>query len=164
MGATARGPRTDVRLPPARRGAILSGIVLNRSRLAIALAALAVAVTAVLAAGPPARADEAGGDRAEARVEGVCGTGSRSELRLRGDGDEIRVEARVRTGKRGVWRVSVFHERRLVVRARVRSTSGGRGFRYRAVLPDFEGPDAVRVRATAPTGETCTVGATLPGS
>jgi hypothetical protein len=137
--------------------------VLRRLRPAIALAALAALLAAALATGPVARADD-DGERAEARVEGVCGTGSRTELRLRGDGDEIRLDARVRTGKRGVWRVSVFHERRLVVRARVRSTSGGRGFRYRAVLPDFEGPDAVRMRAVAPTGETCTAVATLAGS
>ena len=96
--------------------------------------------------------------------QGVCGTGSSAELRLRGDGEEIRVDARVRTAKRGVWRVSVFHERRLVARARVRSTRSGRGFEYRAFLPDYEGPDAVRVRGVAPSGETCTAAATATGS
>jgi hypothetical protein len=136
--------------------------VRRRPRLAI-IAALVAALGAPLAVVPAADARD-GGDRAETRVEGVCGTGSRSELRLRGDGEEIRVDARVRTATRGVWRVSVFHERRLAARARVRSTRAVRGFEYRAFLPDYAGPDAVRVRATAPGGETCSAAATLAGS
>ena len=74
------------------------------------------------------------------------------------------MNARVRTSKRGVWRVSVFHERRLAVRARVRVTRGERGFEYRAFLSDYEGPDAVRFRAVAPSGETCAAAATAAGS
>ena len=120
-------------------------------RLALALAALAAAVAVPALVASPAHARDGG-------------TGSRAELRLRGDGEEIRLDARVRTAKRGVWRVSVFHERRLVARARVRSTRSGRGFEYRAFLPDYEGPDAVRVRGVAPGGETCTAAATLTGS
>lgn len=135
----------------------------RRRRPALALAALAVALAAALSTGAPAQARD-GGDRAEVRVEGVCGTSSSARMRLRADGEEIRVDARVRTSKRGVWRVSVFHERRLAVRARVRSTRDEQGFEYRAFLPDFEGPDAVRMRAVAPSGETCAAAATVSGS
>jgi hypothetical protein len=126
----------------------------------MALAALVAALAAALSASAPAEARD-GGDRVEARVEGICGTSSSARLRLRGDGEEIRVDARVRTTKRGSWRVSLFHERRLVHRVRVRSTRDEQGFEYRAFLPDFEGPDAVRMRAVAPSGETCTAAATL---
>jgi hypothetical protein len=136
--------------------------VVRLRRPFIALAA-AAALAAPLAAGGPAHGRD-GGDRTEVRVEGVCGSGSRADLRLRADGEEIRVDARVRTSRRGAWRVSIFHERRLVVRARARATRSGRGFEYRTVLPDFEGPDAVRMRAVAPSGETCGAGATVAGS
>ena len=135
----------------------------RRRPSAIVLAALAVLIAAALATGSPAQAKD-GGDRTEVEVAGVCGTSSSMRLRVRADGEEIRVDARVRTSKRGVWRVSVFHERRLVVRARVRSTRDGRGFEYRAFLPDYEGPDAVRMRAVAPSGETCAAAATVSGS
>lgn len=132
-------------------------------RPTVAVAALAAALALALAAAPPpAAADE--GDRVELREEGTCGTSSELRLRLRADGDEIRVDARARTSKRGTWRVSLFHERRLVVRARVRATRSGGGFQYRAFLPDFEGPDSVRLRAVAPRGETCAVAATVAGS
>ena len=46
----------------------------------------------------------------------------------------------------------------------MRSTRDGRGFEYRAFLPDFEGPDAVRMRAVAPSGETCAAAATVSDS
>jgi hypothetical protein len=131
-------------------------------RPAIAVAALAL-LAAALAPVSPAHARD-GGERVEERVEGVCGSSSTFRLRVRADGEEIRIDARVQTSKRGVWRVSVFHERRLVVRARVRSTRSGRGFEYRATLPDYDGPDAVRMRAVAPSGESCAASATLSGS
>jgi hypothetical protein len=136
--------------------------VARRRRPAVALAALAL-LAAPLAPGAPAHARD-GGDRVEERVEGVCGASSSFRLRARGDGEEIRVDARVRTSRRGVWRVSLFHERRLVVRARVRATRSRRGFDYRATLPDYGGPDAVRMRAVAPSGESCAASATLSGS
>ena len=129
----------------------------------IALAALAALLAAALATGGPGQAKDSG-ERTEVEVAGVCGTSSSVRLRLRAESKGIRVDTRLRTSKRGVWRVSVFHERRLAARAHVRSTRGGRGFEYRMFLPDLEGPDAVRMRAVAPSGETCAAVATLSGS
>ncbi len=136
-------------------------------RPAIAIAALAAALCAALCAGGPAQARDGGGDggdRVEVRVQGVCGTSSRAELRLRADGEEIRVDARVRTSKRGVWRVSVFHERRLAVRARVRVTRGEARLRVPRLPLRLRGPRRVRFRAVAPSGETCAAAATAAGS
>jgi hypothetical protein len=100
----------------------------------------------------------------DVRVEGSCGAGAESRVRLRADDGSIRVEFRVdsrRSGER--WRVALVHERRVVWRGRVRTRSGG-SFRVRRSVPDYDGADAVSVRASGPGGNTCQAGATLPES
>jgi hypothetical protein len=124
------------------------------------LSALLPLLAALLMTAPAAQA-RGGGDRVEARVDGVCGRASHASLRLRAEDGRIRVDMRVGTRKTGRWRVRVFHERRLVKRTRVRATRARGGFEYRVFLPDFAGPDAIRVRALAPSGETCSAGATV---
>jgi hypothetical protein len=113
---------------------------------------LAILLAVLLAA--PARADDV-------RVEGSCGAGAESRLRLRADDGSIRVEFRVdsrRSGER--WRVALVHERRVVWRGRVRTRSGG-SFRIRRSMRDYDGADEVSVRASGPGGNTCQAGATL---
>ena len=105
-----------------------------------------------------------GEDRIEVDAHGVCGRASRVQLSLRVEDGRIRIEMEVFTAQRGLWRVAVFHERRLVARLRVRSTRVANGFDYYLSVPDYEGPDAVWVRAVAPRGETCSAGATVSGS
>jgi hypothetical protein len=58
----------------------------------------------------------------------------------------------------------VLHERRTVLRVRVRVTRSSRGFERRVVVPDWAGADAVSARAVSPAGETCTATATVAGS
>ena len=130
-------------------------------RLRVALLLAIVLVPALLAA--PALARDGGDDRVEVRERGVCGRGSEARLRLRADDERIRVDTEIRTGRTGVWRVTVLHERRIVLRARVRVTRSEGGLRHRAVLPDYAGADQVSVRAVAPSGESCTVAAVLAG-
>lgn len=135
-------------------------------RFAPAIAACACAGAVLV---PATQASARGGDdrveirsdRVEVRVKGVCGRRSSARLRLRARDGRIRADLRVNTAKRGLWRVGVFHERRLVKRVRVRATRSRRGFEYRVFLPDFDGPDAVWIRAAAPRGETCSAGATV---
>jgi hypothetical protein len=129
-------------------------------RLLVALLVVCALVPALPAA--PAVARE-GGDRAEVRERGVCGRGSEARLRLRADDGRIRVDTEIRTGRTGVWRVTILHERRIVLRARVRVTRSSGGLRHRAVLPDYAGADQVSVRAVAPSGESCAVAAVLGG-
>jgi hypothetical protein len=127
---------------------------------ACALAACALAACLVTVA--PAYARGGGGERVEARADGVCGRASSASLRLRAEDGEIRVDMHVDTSRYGVWRLTVLHERRRVGPVkRVRATRAERGFEYRIFLPDFAGPDAVWVRAVAPQGETCTAGTTV---
>ena len=128
----------------------------------VVVALVVCAFVAAPAPGEPADAP-GGGDRVEVRVKGVCGSSSAARLRLRAEDAEIRVDMKVRTSKLGLWRVTVFHERRLVRRVRLRSTRAEGGFEYRIFLPDYEGPDAVWVRAVAPR-ETCSAGATVSES
>ena len=128
------------------------------------LCALACAGAAWIAAAAPSQAGADDGDRAEVRVAGVCGRASSARLRLRSHDGRIRADLSVRTPKAGVWRVTVLHERRIARRARVRATRARGGFEFRALLPDYVGPDAVRVRAVAPRGESCSAAAVLPGS
>ena len=114
---------------------------------------LAILLALTLAA--PALADD------DVRVEGSCGAGAESRLRLRADDGSIRVEFRVdsrRSGER--WRVALVHERRVVWRGRIRTRSGG-SFRVRRSVPDYDGADEISVRASGPGGNTCQAGATL---
>jgi hypothetical protein len=138
-------------------------------RLACGAIALAGAVApawsgGVAAARDGVREDRDRGERVELRVPGVCGRRSAAHLRLRAEDGRIRTDLRVRTATLGRWRVDVLHERRLVRRVRVRATRAARGFEFRVVLPDYAGPDAVRVRAVSRRGEVCTTAATVPGS
>jgi hypothetical protein len=115
-----------------------------------------------LALAPEAQARD-GGDRVEVRVQGVCGRGSAVRLRLRSEDGEIRVDTQIRTSRAGVWRLTVLHERRIAVRARVRATRAAGGLTHRVVLPDYPGAETVGVRAVAPSGETCSAAATIAG-
>ena len=148
-------------MPVRARAATLPGMDgISLRRRAAALLAVA-ACAAIWSAASPADA-RGGGERTEVRVSGLCGRASTDRLRLRGDGSEIRVDTEIRTRRTGVWRVTVLHERRIVARARVRATREAGGFQHRVFVPDFAGADAVRVRAVAPGGETCSASAVLP--
>ena len=130
-------------------------------RLGVVCALTACVIASAAAVPRPADARD-GGDRAEARVEGVCGRASTASLRLRAEDGRIRVDMHVDTSKLGLWRVTVLHERRRVGEVKTaRATRSEGGFEYRIVLPDFAGPDAVWVRAVAPRGETCSAGTTV---
>jgi hypothetical protein len=122
-------------------------------------AAMRTLLTVVLAlslAAPAAASDEV-------RVDGSCGAGARSQLRLRADDGSIRVEFRVRSAHSGEsWRVTLVHERRVAWRGVVR-TSGNGSARVRRSVADYEGADRISVRAAGPRGNVCQAGATLTG-
>ncbi len=120
----------------------------------------ATACAAVLASAEPADA-RGGGERVEVRTQGVCGRASSVRLRLRAEDGEIRIDTDVRSSRTGLWRLTVLHERRIAVRVKVRSTRSSGGFSHRVLLPDYEGADAVSIRAVAPSGEVCTASATV---
>jgi hypothetical protein len=148
-GAPRRG-----NVVPVSRGALI--------RLLLAVAICAPLALAILAG--PATARDGGDGRAEVRERGVCGRGGEARLRLRADHGAIRADTEIRTSRTGIWRLTILHERRIVVRARIRVTRSNGGVRHRDVFPDYVGADTVSVRAVAPSGETCSVVATLPGS
>ncbi len=121
------------------------------------LAAAAAALALCLAGAAPVLAH---GDD-EARAEGTCGSGADAELRLKADHGAIRVEFEVDSRRaRERWRIVLVHERRVVWRGRARTRDGG-SFRIRRSVPDFDGADAVSVRAAGPRGNTCQASATL---
>ena len=129
---------------------------LTGRRAAIALVCVAVA----LAASPSAYAH--GGRDDDVRVEGDCGRGASSSLRLKADHGTIRVEFEVESRRaRERWRVVLVHERRVVWRGQVRTRSGSASFRVRRSIPDFEGADEVSMRGSGPNGNTCLAAATL---
>jgi len=126
-------------------------------------AAVATAVALLLAGAAPATARDGDDDRRrEARVEGTCGKGASSKLRLRSRDGEIRVEFEVRRNRRGErWRVVLVHERRVAWRGSVRTSRSRGSFRVRRTLRDLRGSDRVKVRASGPRGVTCSAAATL---
>lgn len=97
----------------------------------------------------------------EIRVEGTCGTGASSELRLRADDGSIRVRFRVdSTRSRSRWRVAIVHEGRVAWRAGV-SSDGGGSLDIGRRLRDLPGADQVTARALGPHGITCIAAGTL---
>ena len=113
------------------------------------------AVLTVLAAAPPARADD------DVRVRGTCTGSSEARLRLRADDGRLRIELELANrGRATQWRVVIVRERRLawqgVVRAARRST-----VRVRRSYPDWFGTETVVVRAVARHGEACRASATI---
>ena len=126
--------------------------------------AACAAVLALLLGAAPAPAKDGDDDgRREARVEGTCAKGATSKLRLRSRDGRISVEFEVKRSRRGErWRVVLVHERRVAWRGTVRTRrSSGGSFRLRRTLPDLDGSDRVKVRASGPRGLTCEASATL---
>lgn len=125
-------------------------------------AAVAPWLALALALGAPAPALGRDGGDTDVRVRSTCGEGATSELRLRAEDGEIRVELEV-DGDRalGRWRVVLAHERRVVWRGQARTRSGSGSFRVRRSIPDFEGADQVTARASGPRGTTCQATAIL---
>jgi hypothetical protein len=122
---------------------------------------LLILAVALLLALPCAAHAKGGGD--DVRVEGTCGRGATSELRLRADDGEIRVEFRLDADRpRQTWRVVLVHERRVAWRGRVRTRSGG-DVRVRRTIPDLAGADGVTVRASSRRGATCETSGVLRG-
>jgi hypothetical protein len=123
------------------------------ARAAVAAAAIALA----LAAAPPAFADD------RVRVSGACGKGASSTLELKADDRAIEVRFELRHRRAGAaWSLAVVHERRVVWRGTRRMRSGG-SLGLRRSVPNFDGADAVTVRALGPRGVTCVASATLKG-
>lgn len=126
------------------------------TRIALIAAALLTALAAPLVASA-ARADED-----EVRVRGTCSPGRSSELRVRADDGELRVELRISSRRGGeTWSVIVLHERRIAARTRATTSASSRSFRVRRSLPDLFGRDTVVVRASGPGGASCRASATL---
>lgn len=125
---------------------------------------LSLLVLVALVAAPPAVAAKGkGGGDDEARVSGRCSKGTASELRVRADDGDLRIEFEVKKRRpRESWRVVLIHERRVAWRGTVRTSSSG-SFRVRRSYDDYEGADSVTARATGPRGLTCTASATLEG-
>jgi hypothetical protein len=128
----------------------------HRRTLLLLLVCLALA----LGGTAPSPAHARDGD--DVRVEGDCGRGASSRLRLKADHDDIRVEFDVRGRRAGErWRVVLVHERRVVWRGRARTRSRSASFRVRRWVPDFDGADEISVRGSGPNGNTCHATATL---
>lgn len=123
---------------------------------------LLVGLLLALSAGAAqARGDDHGGGGDEVRVVGTCGGGATASLRLRGADGAIEVRFRLHQNRgRGLWRITIVHERRVAARATRRTTSS-RSVELERTLPDLEGSDAVVVRAWGPRGRGCRAAATL---
>ncbi|HMJ36990.1 MAG TPA: hypothetical protein VK501_23995 [Baekduia sp.] len=119
----------------------------------------------VLAAALPAgAAARGGGDRNEVRVNGTCGGGVRSELKLKSDDGGIEAEFEVHQARGGsAWSVTIAQEGRVAWRGRVRTGRSSRAFTLHRRLRDYAGADGVTVRASGPSGVTCRASATLAG-
>ena len=123
------------------------------------LALLALAFSAGVA---QARGDDGGGG-GEVRVAAKCGPGTAAALRLRTRDHGIELRFRLRQSRgRGVWRIAIVHERRVVARATKRTTRRDDSFELRKALPDLPGSDTIAIHAWGPRGLGCRATATLP--
>ena len=134
---------------------------MQRGRLIAPLPALFAAALAAVAVPARAAADD-GGARGDVRVTQSCTARSRAELRVRArDHDELRVDLELQTGRRGApWTVVIVHERQLVFRGSLRTSTSSGTLTVRRTIADWFGEDGLGVRATGPGGEICRVSAT----
>ena len=117
----------------------------------------AVAACAALSLPAVATAD----DDKDVRKAGTCTASSRINIRLRADGDEIRIDLEIRTQQRnGAWSVILLRERRTVFKGVIRSRDS-RTVKLRRTIDDWYGRDSIVVRASGPRLETCRVSATV---
>jgi hypothetical protein len=127
------------------------------------LVLLALLVLAFSAVAAQARGDDHGGG-GDVRVAGKCGPGAAASLRLRARDRGIEARFRLRQARgRGVWRITVVHERRVAARATRRTTRGDDSLELRRTFPDLEGSDTLVVHAWGPSGLGCRAAATLRG-
>jgi len=104
-----------------------------------------------------------GGGGGEVRVAASCGRGTTASLRLRSHDGRLEVRFRLHQERgRGLWRITVVHERRVAFRAARRTTRSDDSFEVRRVLQDLRGSDTVVVHAWGPKGGGCRAAATLP--
>jgi hypothetical protein len=102
--------------------------------------------------------------RVEVRVNGSCGRGAQSWLKLQEDDSGIEVEFEIHHARPGgVWRLAIVHERRIDYRGQHRTRSTG-ALDINETLANLSGADAISVRAWGPRGVTCTASAILPGT
>jgi hypothetical protein len=117
----------------------------------------AVAACAALSLPAVATAD----DDKDVRKAGTCTASSRINIRLRADGDEIRIDLEIRTQRRNTaWSVILLRERRTVFKGVIRS-GDSRTAKLRREIDDWYGRDSIVVRASGPRLETCRVSATV---
>jgi hypothetical protein len=129
----------------------------------MARAALMIVFLLALSTGSAsARGTDHGDGGTDVRVAAVCGRGATASLRARTreDGIEVRFQLRQTRG-RGLWRVTIVHENRVAVRARVRTTIADGSYELRRTLADLPGSDTVVVHAWGPGGLGCRAAATL---
>jgi hypothetical protein len=124
------------------------------------LAALTVCATPAFARDGSGRGG--GDDRAALRVAGTCAKGATSSLRLRGRDGAIETEFEVH-GRRGLWNVTIVHERQVAWRGIRRPAGPSRSFSVSYRVPNYSGGDTVTARAIGPRGGVCSATATLPG-
>jgi len=119
-----------------------------------------VVALGLLVAPRDARADDG-----DVRVERACTGRSTVRLRVRErDDDLLRIDLTVRTTRRGAtWGIVVVHERRLVRRARSRTSLSSGSFSRRFTVADWAGRDTIVVRAIGPGGEVCRTSVTIDG-
>ena len=101
-------------------------------------------------------------DGRDVRKAGTCTAGSRMSVRLRADGERIRVELEIEGRQRGAnWNVILLRERRIAFRGVIRAREGSREVRLRRTLDDWFGRDSIVIRASGPLAETCRVSAAV---
>src|SRR3954469_15543910 len=121
----------------------------RRAALAALAAALVLATPAFARGGGSGRGG--GGDRPEVRVAGICAKGATSSLRLRARDGGIEAEFEVH-GQRGLWSVTIVHEREVAWRGKRRPAASSGWFSVSYRVPDYSGGDTVTARATGPRG------------
>lgn len=129
-------------------------------RMAMLLACAAAA--AGTAAGPAAAKGGDDDGRAEIRKSATCDKGATGRLRLRSRDGEIRVDFQLAEKKSGSkWTVVVVHERKVAARLKATTAGSSHRFEVRHQVEDYEGADAVSIRASGPRGMSCSASATL---
>lgn len=116
-------------------------------------------LVAAVAALAPAAAIAKDGD---VRTRGTCSKASSVKLKLSPEDGGIETELEVDQNRNGVrWTVTLRRNGRLVTSTRATTRGPSGSFEVRRVLRNGSGADTISGRAVSPSGEVCSVRATL---
>ena len=99
---------------------------------------------------------------ADVKRAGSCTASTSAKIKLSPDDGRIETEFEVDQNRNGVtWKVVLRRNGKVAARTQATTKGPSGSFEVRRLLADGQGTDSVTARATSPSGEVCSAGASI---